>query len=43
MGRRVYGKMGFEQEGGEIQYAVDEQFASRIKPSNVFMRTARSI
>ncbi|KAF6837088.1 GNAT family protein [Colletotrichum musicola] len=39
MGRRVYVKLGFKQEGGEIEYNVDEEFASRDRPSNVFMRT----
>ncbi|EXU97624.1 acetyltransferase (GNAT) domain protein [Metarhizium robertsii] len=39
MGRRVYEKMGFRQEGPEIVYVVDEQFAHRDRPSNVFMRT----
>lgn len=39
MGRRVYGKLGFEQDGGEIQYEVDAKFADREKPSNIFMRT----
>ncbi|TWU71564.1 hypothetical protein ED733_000660 [Metarhizium rileyi] len=41
MGRRVYEKMGFRQEGPEIAYLVDEQFADRERPSNVFMRTGR--
>jgi GNAT superfamily N-acetyltransferase len=39
MGRRVYEKMGFQQEGPEIEYLVDEQFADRSRPSNIFMRT----
>ena len=39
MGRRVYAKLGFQQEGGEIPYVVDEEFRQRDMPSNVFMRT----
>ncbi|QUC19982.1 uncharacterized protein UV8b_04223 [Ustilaginoidea virens] len=39
MGRRVYEKLGFRQQGPEIEYEVDEQFAGRRRPSNVFMRT----
>lgn len=41
MGRHVYGQLGFEQEGGEIVYDVDERFRGRDLPSNVFMRTGR--
>ncbi|KAE8374454.1 acyl-CoA N-acyltransferase [Aspergillus bertholletiae] len=41
MGRHVYRKLGFEQEGGEFHYDVDEEFRGREKPSNVFMRTGR--
>lgn len=39
MGRRVYEKLGFKQEGPEIEYAFSEQFAGRDRPSNIFMRT----
>ncbi|KAK2030655.1 acetyltransferase [Colletotrichum zoysiae] len=39
MGRHVYSKLGFKQEGPEIEYDVDEQFAHRDRPSNIFMRT----
>ncbi|OQE35122.1 hypothetical protein PENCOP_c014G05461 [Penicillium coprophilum] len=39
MGRHVYGQMGFQADGHEIEYAVDNEFASRRKPPNVFMRT----
>ena len=39
MGRRVYVKLGFQQEGPEIQYHVDEEFKQRDMPSNIFMRT----
>lgn len=41
MGRLVYTKMGFKQEGGEIEYDVDEaKFAiKRGMPSNIFLRT----
>ncbi|KAL2876572.1 hypothetical protein SGCOL_008149 [Colletotrichum sp. CLE4] len=39
MGRHVYSKLGFKQEGPEIDYDVEEQFAHRDRPSNIFMRT----
>lgn len=39
MGRHVYTKLGFHQEGPEIEYAVDAEFAGRDRPSNIFMRT----
>ncbi|TQN65749.1 hypothetical protein CSHISOI_09660 [Colletotrichum shisoi] len=39
MGRHVYSKLGFKQEGPEIEYEVEEQFAHRDRPSNIFMRT----
>lgn len=38
MGRHVYAKMGFEAQLPEIVYHVDEEFASRDRPSNLFMR-----
>ncbi|KAL4967184.1 GNAT family N-acetyltransferase [Aspergillus stella-maris] len=43
MGRLVYGRMGFNQDGGEIVYEVDEEFRGRSRPSNVFMRTGRPV
>lgn len=39
MGRNVYTKLGFRQEGPEIEYVVDPEFADRDRPSNIFMRT----
>jgi len=39
MGRWVYQKFGFAQEGPEIVYEVDEEFRGRKRPSNIFMRT----
>lgn len=39
MGRGVYAKFGFQQEGPPIEYAVDAEFADRERPSNIFMRT----
>ncbi|KAJ0167771.1 hypothetical protein CTA2_281 [Colletotrichum tanaceti] len=39
MGRHVYSKLGFKQDGPEIEYEVEEQFAHRDRPSNIFMRT----
>lgn len=41
MGRHVYKKLGFQQEGGELHFQVDEQFEPRDRPSVVFMRTGR--
>ncbi len=41
MGRHVYKRLGFRQEGGEIRFEVDEEFKARSTPSNVFMRTER--
>lgn len=38
MGRHVYAQMGFEAQGPEIEYIVDGEFASRSRPSNLFMR-----
>ncbi|KAJ5103897.1 hypothetical protein N7532_004426 [Penicillium argentinense] len=39
MGRHVYRKMGFQAVEPEIEYSVDDEFASRTRPSNLFMRT----
>ncbi|KAF9880160.1 GNAT family protein [Colletotrichum karsti] len=39
MGRHVYSKLGFKQEGPEMEYTVDEEFLDRKRPSNIFMRT----
>ena len=39
MGRHVYEKLGFHQEGGEVEYDVAEEFKNRPLPSNIFMRT----
>lgn len=41
MGRHVYKNLGFQQEGGELQFRVYEQFNHRDRPSIVFMRTGR--
>ncbi|KAL3470052.1 hypothetical protein BJX99DRAFT_240170 [Aspergillus californicus] len=41
MGRHVYRQLGFQQDGGEFEYSVDEEFRNRDRPSNVFMRTGR--
>ncbi|CZS97328.1 uncharacterized protein RAG0_06470 [Rhynchosporium agropyri] len=38
-GRGVYAKLGFRQEGEEIEYLLDDEFKERSMPSNVFMRT----
>lgn len=39
MGRHVYEKMGFRPEGVDMEYLVDDEFASRKRPANIFMRT----
>lgn len=41
MGRHVYRKLGFYQDGDEVHYDVDEEFQGRDRPSNIFMRTGR--
>ncbi|KAI8632448.1 hypothetical protein F5Y19DRAFT_462881 [Xylariaceae sp. FL1651] len=37
MGRHVYQRLGFQPQGPDIVYEVDEEFSSRDKPPNVFM------
>jgi len=41
MGRGVYMKLGFrpEGDGADIVYEVDDEFKSRDKPANLFLRT----
>jgi aminocarboxymuconate-semialdehyde decarboxylase len=40
MGRAIYRKLGFKDEGvGDIIFEVDEEFQTRDKPPNVFLRT----
>jgi aminocarboxymuconate-semialdehyde decarboxylase len=40
MGRAVYRKLGFRDEGvGDIEWDVEEEFKARDKPPNVFLRT----
>lgn len=39
MGRAVYARAGFKQDGPEITYAIDGEFAHRPMPSNIFMRS----
>ncbi|KAJ5088573.1 hypothetical protein N7456_012189 [Penicillium angulare] len=41
MGRHVYAQMGFKPQC-DIEYAVDNEFLARSRPSNVFMRTGGS-
>ncbi|KAI1426872.1 acyl-CoA N-acyltransferase [Xylaria sp. FL1777] len=41
MGRHVYARLGFQPQGGETVYEVDEEFADREKPSNLFMVYSR--
>jgi len=41
-GRSVYARLGFKQEGEEIDYVLDEEFKERVMPSNIFMRTGYS-
>ncbi|KEF53615.1 uncharacterized protein A1O9_10590 [Exophiala aquamarina CBS 119918] len=38
MGRHVYAKLGFRPRA-EIKFEIDEDFADRVSPSNLFMRT----
>jgi GNAT superfamily N-acetyltransferase len=37
MGRHVYQRLGFRPQGSDVVYEVDEEFANRDKPPNVFM------
>ncbi|KAI1381875.1 hypothetical protein F4677DRAFT_399974 [Hypoxylon crocopeplum] len=39
MGRSVYARLGFHGEGSDIKYDVDDEFLSRDRPANLFMRT----
>lgn len=40
MGRGVYTRLGFKDEGvGDIVFEVDDEFRTRDKPPNVFLRT----
>ncbi|KAI0486114.1 acyl-CoA N-acyltransferase [Xylaria cf. heliscus] len=43
MGRHAYAKLGFEYQGSDIVYEVDDEFSDRDKPSNVFMLYSRSV
>ena len=38
-GRPVWRRVGYREEGGLIEYQVDEEFAGRRLPDNIFMRT----
>ncbi|KAI4253700.1 MAG: hypothetical protein LQ352_003537 [Teloschistes flavicans] len=40
-GRTVYSRLGFKQDGPEIEFHLDEEFKDRVLPSNIFMRTGR--
>ena len=40
-GRPVWRRLGFKQDGPEIEYHLDDEFRDRQLPSNVFMRTGR--
>ncbi|KAI8954353.1 acyl-CoA N-acyltransferase [Xylaria longipes] len=42
MGRHAYAKLGFEPQGSDIVYEVDDEFSSRDKPPNLFMLYSRS-
>ncbi|KAI1176708.1 acyl-CoA N-acyltransferase [Nemania sp. FL0916] len=37
MGRHCYARLGFRPQGGDLVYEVDEEFADREKPPNLFM------
>ncbi|KAI0845508.1 hypothetical protein F5Y00DRAFT_272828 [Daldinia vernicosa] len=41
MGKPLYSRLGFEQDGPEIEYHLDDEFKDRVHLSNVFMRTGR--
>ena len=41
MGRHVYLREGFQAEGPDMGFEVDEEFAGRDRPPNVFLRTKR--
>lgn len=40
-GRAVWSRLGFKQDGPEIEYHLDDEFRDRRLPSNIFMRTGR--
>ncbi|KAH8162829.1 hypothetical protein CIB48_g5413 [Xylaria polymorpha] len=42
MGRHAYAKLGFVPQGSDIVYEVDDEFAGRKKPPNVFMLYSRN-
>ncbi|KAI1209811.1 uncharacterized protein F4807DRAFT_74693 [Annulohypoxylon truncatum] len=42
MGRLVYKRLGFYPEGPDVNYHVDDEFMSRERPPNLFMRTGTS-
>ncbi|XDG07223.1 hypothetical protein ABKA04_006838 [Annulohypoxylon sp. FPYF3050] len=42
MGRHVYRRLGFQPEGSDLEYEVDDEFKSRERPPNLFMRTGAS-
>ncbi|KAI0396743.1 acyl-CoA N-acyltransferase [Xylariaceae sp. FL0594] len=37
MGRHVYQRLGFEPQGTDMEYEMDEEFANRPLPPNLFM------
>ncbi|KAI0401259.1 acyl-CoA N-acyltransferase [Xylaria palmicola] len=41
MGRHVYKHLGFQPQGPDMVYEVDDEFAGRDKPPNVFMVYSR--
>ncbi|CAF9922521.1 MAG: hypothetical protein GOMPHAMPRED_002593 [Gomphillus americanus] len=43
MGRHVYLREGFEAEGPDMTYDVDEEFTTRDRPPNVFLRTRKDL
>ena len=38
-GRPVWARLGFKQDGPEIEYRLDDEFSDRRLPCNIFMRT----
>ncbi|KAI0872952.1 acyl-CoA N-acyltransferase [Hypoxylon argillaceum] len=41
MGRHVYARLGFQAQGPDVPYEVDEEFLGRELPPNVFMLYSR--
>ncbi|KAI1131309.1 acyl-CoA N-acyltransferase [Nemania abortiva] len=42
MGRHAYARLGFQPQGGDIVYELDDEFADRDRPPNLFMLYSHS-